>query len=131
MGGAGGDEVGEEEAVEEDTLGGEDHGFHEPAGFGHFEEGEEVHAFVVGFFQERFDPAVVAAEAADGVEVAKHAADHAGDAGDAFEEDEADEPVAFGHAGAEFLGFGVFGVFGAGGDAGVVFVAGGEVGAPP
>lgn len=32
------DEVGEKEAVEEDTLGAEDHQAHEPAGFGHLHE---------------------------------------------------------------------------------------------
>lgn len=47
MAGARGKEVAEEERVEEDALGAEDHGAHEEAGFVHFEEGEEVHAFVV------------------------------------------------------------------------------------
>ena len=50
------DEVGEEEGVEEYALGAEDHGLHEEAWFGHFKKGEEVHTFVVGFFQEGFDP---------------------------------------------------------------------------
>ena len=54
--GAGRDEVGEEEAVEEDALGAEDHEAHKGARLGHFEEGEEVHALVVGFFEEGFDP---------------------------------------------------------------------------
>lgn len=65
MADAGGDEVGEEEGVEEDALCAEAHYAHEEAWFGHFEEGEEVHAFVVGFFEECFDPAVVAAHTAD------------------------------------------------------------------
>lgn len=54
--GARGNEVGEEHAVEKDTLGAEDHKAHKGAWGGHFEEGEEVHAFVVGFFEESFDP---------------------------------------------------------------------------
>lgn len=53
---AGGDKVGEEEAVEEDALGSEDHETHEEAGFGEFQEGEEMHAFVLCFFQKGFDP---------------------------------------------------------------------------
>lgn len=56
MADAWGDEVGDEEAVEEDALGAEDHEAHEPVWFGEFEEGEEVHAFVVGFFEEGFYP---------------------------------------------------------------------------
>lgn len=56
MAGAGREEVGGEEAVEEDALGAEDHDAHEGAGLGYFEEGEEVHTFVVGFFEEGFDP---------------------------------------------------------------------------
>lgn len=48
--GSGGEQVGDEEGVEEDALRAEAHEAHEPAGFGELEEGEEVHAFVVGFF---------------------------------------------------------------------------------
>lgn len=36
------DEVGDEEGVEKDTLGAEDHDTHEPAGLGHLEEGHEI-----------------------------------------------------------------------------------------
>lgn len=46
------DEVGEEEGVEEEALSGEDGETHQRAGRGELEEGEEVHAFVVGFFEE-------------------------------------------------------------------------------
>ncbi len=51
MAGAGRDEIGEEHAVEEDALGAEDHQTHEPAGLGHLEEGQQMHAFVVRFLE--------------------------------------------------------------------------------
>lgn len=54
--GLGGDKVGEEEGVEIHALRAEDEDAHERAGLGELEEGEEVHAFVVGFFEESFDP---------------------------------------------------------------------------
>ena len=54
-----GEEVGEEKCAEEDTLGSEDHCSHLPAWVGELEEGEEVHAFVVCFFEEGFNPARV------------------------------------------------------------------------
>lgn len=57
MADAWGEEVGEEECAEEDALGSEDHCPHLPAWVGEFEEGEEVHAFIVCFFEEGFDPA--------------------------------------------------------------------------
>ena len=44
------DQIGEEHAVEEDALGAQDHEAHEPAGFGHLEKGQEVHALVVRLF---------------------------------------------------------------------------------
>ena len=50
------DEVGGDEGVEEDALRAEEHQAHEDARFGQREEGEEVHALVVGFFEEGFDP---------------------------------------------------------------------------
>lgn len=54
-----GDEVSEEECAKEDALGSEDHCSHLPAWVGELEEGEEVHAFVVCFFEEGFNPARV------------------------------------------------------------------------
>lgn len=81
------DEVGDEHGVEEDALRSEDHELHEGTGFGHFEEGQEVHALVVGFFEQGFDPAVVTLHAAHAVKVTEHACYHSGDAGDGFEED--------------------------------------------
>jgi hypothetical protein len=48
-------------------LGAEDHDAHEGTGLGHFEEGQKVHALVVGFLQQSFDPAVVALHAAHAV----------------------------------------------------------------
>lgn len=48
--------VGKEKSVEEDSLGSENHKAHEHAGFREFQEGKEVHAFVVRFFQEGFNP---------------------------------------------------------------------------
>lgn len=68
-------------------MGAENHNAHEGTGFGHLEEGQEVHALVVGFFQQRFDPAVVALHTAHTVQMAEHACDHSGDSGDGFEED--------------------------------------------
>lgn len=50
------DEVGEEEAVEVDALRAEDHQAHEQAWFGDFHECEKMHALVVGFFKQGFDP---------------------------------------------------------------------------
>ena len=50
------DEVRQEEAVEEDALRAQDHQPHEPARLGELHEGEEVHALVVGLFEEGFDP---------------------------------------------------------------------------
>lgn len=44
------DQVGDEEAVEEDALGPKDHQTHEPAWFGEFEEGQQVHTFVERLF---------------------------------------------------------------------------------
>lgn len=100
--GARGHEVGEEHAVEEDALGAEDHEFHEPAGLGHLEECEEVHALVVGLLQQRLDPAVVPLHPSEAVEMAKHAGHHSWDASHGFEEHEPDEPLAFAHG----VGFG-------------------------
>jgi hypothetical protein len=48
-------------------LSAENHDAHEGAGFGHLEEGQEVHALVVRFFEQGFDPAVVALHAAHAV----------------------------------------------------------------
>ncbi len=56
--GAQGEEVCEEEAIEEDALSAEDHGAHEEARGVRFQEGEEVHALVEGFFEEGFNPGV-------------------------------------------------------------------------
>jgi hypothetical protein len=68
-------------------LGAENHDTHKGTGLGHFEEGQEVHALVVGLFQQRFYPPVVALHAAHTVQVAEHACYHSGDSGDGFEED--------------------------------------------
>jgi hypothetical protein len=48
-------------------LGTEDHDAHEGAGLGHLEEGEQVHALVVTFFQQCLNPSVVALHAAHAV----------------------------------------------------------------
>ena len=50
-------QVGEEEAVEEDALRAQDHHLHEPPGLRQLEEGEQVHALVEGLLEERLDPA--------------------------------------------------------------------------
>jgi len=47
-----GEEVCDGEPREEDALRAQDHKAHWPAGRAEFEEGEEVHSFVVGFFEE-------------------------------------------------------------------------------
>ena len=49
--GARGEEVRQEHAVEEDALRADDGHLHEPARLGQLEEGEQVHALVVGFFE--------------------------------------------------------------------------------
>lgn len=54
--GPGGGQIADEEAVEEYPLCTENHGSHEDAGGVEFEEREEVHALVEGFFDEGFDP---------------------------------------------------------------------------
>ena len=115
-----GEEVGEEEGAEEDALGSEDHCPHLPAWVGEFEEGQEVHAFVVCFFEEGLDPAkelisfmlhlVVEGEAAmecsppviplhssDALEVSEHAGYHPGYASDTFKKDEPCDPFLFCH----------------------------------
>lgn len=97
MAGARGDEVGEEHGVEEDALGAQDHDLHEPAGLGHLEEGEQVHALVVRLFEQRLDPAVVALHPAQRVQVAEHAGHHAGDAGYGLQEHHADQPFPLAH----------------------------------
>lgn len=56
MADGGGDEVGDEEAVEEDALRAQEEGAHEEARGGELEEGEEVHAFIESFFEEGLDP---------------------------------------------------------------------------
>ena len=94
---AGGNKVADKESVEEDTLGAKDHDAHESSWLAEFKEGEKVHALVVGFLDEGFDPAVISTEAAEGVKVANHTADHSGDAGDGLEKDEADKPLFGGH----------------------------------
>jgi len=62
---SGGEEVADEEAIEEHALRAEDHGSHEDTGSVEFEEGEEVHALVEGFFDESFDPVYVSECAID------------------------------------------------------------------
>lgn len=51
-----GDHVGQREAAEEYALCAEDHEPHQGTWFGELEECEQVHALVVGFFEEGFDP---------------------------------------------------------------------------
>ena len=68
-------------------LSAKDHEAHEWTGLGHFEEGQKVHAFVVGFLKQGLDPAVIALHAAHAVQVAEHACDHPGHSSDGFEED--------------------------------------------
>jgi hypothetical protein len=74
-------------------LGAENHNAHEGTGFGHLEEGQEVHALVVGLFQQSFDPAIVALHAAHTVQVAEHACYHSGYTSNGFEEDVSVEVV--------------------------------------
>jgi len=49
------EDIGEEEGVEDALVAG-DHEAHEPAKLGHLEEDEEVHTFVVVFFEKGFHP---------------------------------------------------------------------------
>lgn len=84
------DQVAEEHGVEEDALRSQDERLHEQTWFAHLHEGEQVHALIVGLFEEGLDPAVVPLEASERVQVSEHTGYHAGDAGDGFEEDEAD-----------------------------------------
>ena len=79
-----GDEVAGNEGVEEDALAAEDHEAHEPAWFGHLQEGEEVHALVVGLFEERLDPAIVSLHTADTMEVSQHTGNHTRNCGHGF-----------------------------------------------
>ena len=57
----GGYQVAEEEAVEEDALGAQDHSPHIETGAIVLEEGEKVHTFVQSFFQERLNLLAVSA----------------------------------------------------------------------
>lgn len=86
MAGAGGDEVRDEHGVEEDALRAEDHDFHEPAWFGHLEEREEVHALVIRFLQQRFNPPVIPLHPAQRMEMPEHACDHSWHPRNGFEE---------------------------------------------
>jgi len=54
--GLGRDEIGEEERVEEDALGAEQHEAHEDAGTAERQERQKMHAFVESFLKERLDP---------------------------------------------------------------------------
>lgn len=113
-----GEEVGEEECAEEDALGSEDHCSHLPAWVGEFKEGEEVHAFVVCFFEEGLDPAselisfmlwlevrqrmecsppVIPLHSSDALEVSEHAGHHPGYTGDTLKKDKSCDPFLFGH----------------------------------
>jgi uncharacterized protein (DUF2267 family) len=83
--------IGNKETVEEYALGSDDHEFHEGSGLAHGHECQEMHSFVVAFFQERLNPAIVALHAAETPQVAKHAAHHAWNSSNAFEENESDE----------------------------------------
>lgn len=109
------DKVGEEKSVAKDSLGAEDHELHEPTGLSHFEKGQQVHAFVVGVFEEGFDPgswvssrplaastgldlpAIVPLHPSQAAQMSKHPPHHARDPGNGFEEDESDQPFAFTH----------------------------------
>jgi uncharacterized protein (DUF2267 family) len=84
-------EIGNKETVEEDALGSDDHELHEESGLAHRHECQEMHSFVVAFFQERLNPAIVALHAAETSQVAQHAAHHAWNSSDAFEENESDK----------------------------------------
>lgn len=56
-------QVGDEKAVEEDSLCAKDHGLHEPARLAHLHEDEQVHALVEGLLEECLNPSIVALQA--------------------------------------------------------------------
>ena len=121
------DEVGEEERVVPHPLRGEQHRAHEAARLRHGEEREQVHALVVGLFEEGLDPPVVALQPPDRVQVPQGCGHHAGDAGDRLEEDAPDQPFALVHGRVPPCAAGVGGVLDAAGHGVVVRVAGEEV----
>lgn len=114
-----GEEIGEEECAEEDALGSEDHCPHLPAWLGEFEEGQEVHALVVCFFEESLDPAknqlqlrssqakieemreslpsVIPLHPPDALEVSEHTGYHPGYTGNTFKEDKPCDPFLLCH----------------------------------
>lgn len=57
MAGAWTDEVANEEAIEEDTLRSNNHKPCEAARLGKAEERKQMHALIVGFLEQSFDPA--------------------------------------------------------------------------
>ena len=108
MASPGGDEVTEEECVEEDTLRAENHEAHERAWLSELEEGEEMHSLVVGFLEKRLNPSIIPTHFSERVEMSDHSCYHWGDAGDGLEKDESDEPLLVSHG--EDLSFYVGGV---------------------
>lgn len=92
----GADEVCDKHGVEVDALRADDEYLHEPARLAHLEEGQEVHALVVRLLEQRLDPAVVALQTPERVEVSQHAGHHARHGRDGLEEDETAEPLCFG-----------------------------------
>lgn len=65
--------------------------FHEPAGFAHFQKGQEVHPLVVRLLEQRLDPTIVALQRPYRAQMAEHARHHTRDTGNGFEKDEPDE----------------------------------------
>ena len=72
----GGEELTMEVGDEEDALDGDDEGALVPLWVRHLHEGHQVHALVLGLFQQRADPAAALLEAPEGPEVEQHAAHH-------------------------------------------------------
>jgi len=63
--------------VEEDTLGKQNQQALKPKGLGNMNKSHQVHAFILRFVQEYADPAVIAFDLAQGMQMLQHTANHA------------------------------------------------------
>ena len=84
-----GDQIQHEEQVVEDALGKDDQPALEAGRLCNLDEGQQVHALVLGLVQQHADPAFVVGHVAQRLQVLQRRAHHAGDRGDRFEDDRA------------------------------------------
>ena len=80
------EEIEEKVEVIKDKLDGHDQKAFKPAGLGDVDERHQVHPFIVGFFDQFLNPALIIADVTDLLELLHQTANHTGYGGNSFED---------------------------------------------